>query len=146
MGKAVANTICTKPEKYKPGVFFNSAKFIDLEYQTYGNVPAKPSEGTSTFVWQHEKDNKLVRINYKTESGKVTGVNTFGIRMRHEVWNNWLQNEATIQNIIGQLNKANFDPEFYKRYENEIISKYNSTTGSSVPLPKNKGLFASLFS
>ncbi|MDP5140643.1 MAG: FAD-dependent oxidoreductase, partial [Spirosomaceae bacterium] len=55
MGKAVANTICNKKDKYEPGVFFNSAKFIDLEYQTYGSVPAETDEGTSTFVWQHIK-------------------------------------------------------------------------------------------
>jgi 3-phenylpropionate/trans-cinnamate dioxygenase ferredoxin reductase subunit len=146
MGRTVANTICNKREKYDPGVFFNSAKFIDLEYQTYGKIPAKPDEGTNTFCWQHMEDEKLVRINYETVTGKVTGVNTFGIRMRHEIWNDWLKNEATIQNIIGHLDKANFDPEFYKRYENEIITAYNSETGSSVPLRKKKGLFASLFS
>ncbi|MFT7483052.1 MAG: 3-phenylpropionate/trans-cinnamate dioxygenase ferredoxin reductase subunit [Oceanospirillaceae bacterium] len=146
MGRTVANTICNKREKYDPGVFFNSAKFIDLEYQTYGKIPAKPDEGTSTFCWQHMEDEKLVRINYETVTGKVTGVNTFGIRMRHEIWNDWLKNEAAIQNIIGHLDKANFDPEFYKRYENEIITAYNSETGSSVPLRKKKGLFASLFS
>lgn len=146
MGRTVANTICNKREKYDPGVFFNSAKFIDLEYQTYGKIPAKPDEGTSTFCWQHMEDEKLVRINYETVTGKVTGVNTFGIRMRHEIWNDWLKNEAAIQNIIGHLDKANFDPEFYKRYENEIITTYNSETGSSVPLRKKKGLFASLFS
>lgn len=146
MGKAVANTICNKKDKYEPGVFFNSAKFIDLEYQTYGSVPAEPDEGTSTFVWQHIKDNKLVRINYETESQKVTGVNTFGIRMRHEIWDGWLKNGTKIQEVIADLGKANFDPEFYKRYENEIITKYNSSTGSSVPLPKKKGFFASLFS
>ncbi|MFT7272761.1 MAG: 3-phenylpropionate/trans-cinnamate dioxygenase ferredoxin reductase subunit [Spirosomataceae bacterium] len=146
MGRTVANTICNKREKYDPGVFFNSAKFIDLEYQTYGKIPAKPDEGTSTFCWQHMEDERLVRINYETVTGKVTGVNTFGIRMRHEIWNDWLKNEATIQNIIGHLDKANFDPEFYKRYENEIITAYNSETGSSVPLRKKKGLFASLFS
>jgi 3-phenylpropionate/trans-cinnamate dioxygenase ferredoxin reductase subunit len=146
MGRTVANTICNKREKYDPGVFFNSAKFIDLEYQTYGKIPAKPDEGTSTFCWQHMEDERLVRINYETVTGKVTGVNTFGIRMRHEIWNDWLKNEAAIQNIIGHLDKANFDPEFYKRYENEIITAYNSETGSSVPLRKKKGLFASLFS
>jgi NAD(P)H-nitrite reductase large subunit len=146
MGRTVASTICNKREKYNPGVFFNSAKFIDLEYQTYGKIPVKPDEGTSTFCWQHLKDEKLVRINYETETGKVTGVNTFGIRMRHEVWNDWLKSKATIQNVIEHLNKANFDPEFYKRYENEIITAYNSETGSSVPLRKKKGLFASLFS
>lgn len=145
MGKTVATTICQDKTKYEPGVFFNSAKFINLEYQTYGNVPAQLEAGISTFVWQNTEEEKLVRINYETESGQVRGVNTFGIRMRHEVWNSWLNNETTIQYVIQHLNQANFDPEFYKRYENDIIKKYNSETGSSIPYTKKKGFFASLF-
>ncbi|MDP5121907.1 MAG: NAD(P)/FAD-dependent oxidoreductase, partial [Spirosomaceae bacterium] len=62
------------------------------------------------------------------------------------IWDGWLKNGTKIQEVIADLGKANFDPEFYKRYENEIITKYNSSTGSSVPLPKKKGFFASLFS
>lgn len=145
MGSTVAATICGKKTKYEPGIFFNSAKFIDIEYQTYGKVPAEPDEGTSTFVWQHDDENILVRINYETKTGVVTGVNTFGIRMRHEVWKNWLENKATIENVLPHLDKANFDPEFYKRYENEIISNYNSATGSPLPLTKKKSFLASLF-
>ncbi len=145
MGKTVATTICQDKTKYEPGVFFNSAKFINLEYQTYGNVPAQLEADTSTFVWQNTEEEKLVRINYETASGRVTGVNTFGIRMRHEVWNNWLSNETTIQYVIQHLGQANFDPEFYKRYENDIIKKYNTDTGSAIPFAKKKGYFASLF-
>ena len=41
MGEVVADTILkNKRQKYSPGIFFNSAKFFDIEYQTYGHVPA----------------------------------------------------------------------------------------------------------
>jgi NAD(P)H-nitrite reductase large subunit len=41
MGKTVAQTICDQPTKYDPGIWFNSAKFFDIEYQVYGDIPAK---------------------------------------------------------------------------------------------------------
>jgi NADPH-dependent 2,4-dienoyl-CoA reductase/sulfur reductase-like enzyme len=41
MGETVAQTICGNPLEYKPGHWFNSAKFFDIEYQTYGWVFAK---------------------------------------------------------------------------------------------------------
>lgn len=36
MGETVAQTLCGNPTTYKPGHWFNSAKFLDIEYQTYG--------------------------------------------------------------------------------------------------------------
>jgi len=38
MGETVAQTICENKIEYKPGHWFNSAKFLDVEYQTYGWV------------------------------------------------------------------------------------------------------------
>ena len=35
MGEAVAQSICGNPTAYHPGNWFNSAKFFDIEYQTY---------------------------------------------------------------------------------------------------------------
>src|SRR5690606_35667953 len=40
MGETVANTIAKTRTPYQPGVWFNSAKFFDIEYQTYSNVNA----------------------------------------------------------------------------------------------------------
>lgn len=33
MGETLAQTICDNKTQYKPGHWFNSAKFIDIEYQ-----------------------------------------------------------------------------------------------------------------
>jgi len=38
MGEALAQTICGNKRAYSPGHWFNSAKFLDIEYQTYGWV------------------------------------------------------------------------------------------------------------
>jgi NAD(P)H-nitrite reductase large subunit len=38
MGEALAQTLCGHKTPYNPGHWFNSAKFLDIEYQTYGWV------------------------------------------------------------------------------------------------------------
>lgn len=145
MGETVAQTICNRPTPYLPGVFFNSAKFFDIEYQTYGQVPAQLPTGESTFYWEHTSGQKCIRINYDTHSQFVTGANTFGIRMRHEVWDKWLSAGKTIAYVLENLPQANFDPEFFKQHEAEIVAKYNRETGSALHLKSKKGIFSKFF-
>ncbi len=145
MGETVAHSICGKPTKYQPGMFFNSAKFFDIEYQTYGQVPAELAEYSKTFYWEHSSGKICIRINYCTESQAVTGVNTFGIRMRHEVWEEWISTKKSIEYVLENLQKANFDPEFFKQYESEIVEKYNQETHSNLQLKSKKGLFSKIF-
>ena len=145
MGETVAQSICNRPTAYSPGVFFNSAKFFDIEYQTYGQVPAQLPTNESTFYWEHDSGKKCIRINYNTQNQSVTGINTFGIRMRHEVWDRWLSAGKSIDYVLENLPQANFDPEFFKQYESEIIAQYNQETGASLQLKSKKGIFSKLF-
>ena len=145
MGETVARTITGKRTKYQPGIFFNSAKFFDIEYQTYGQVPALLPEDTKTFYWEHSSGKICLRINYKADTKAVTGINTFGIRMRHEVWDEWISAGKTIEFVLENLPKANFDPEFFKQYETEILEKYNQAMGSNLQIKSKKGIFSKLF-
>ena len=54
MGETLAQTICGNKIEYKPGHWFNSAKFIDIEYQTYGWVWAQTKENEARFYWEHK--------------------------------------------------------------------------------------------
>ncbi|MFN8344892.1 MAG: NAD(P)/FAD-dependent oxidoreductase [Spirosomataceae bacterium] len=114
MGETVAQSICGKRTAYCPGVFFNSAKFFDLEYQTYGDVPARLPEGMQTFYWQHPAKEMALRINYRTETKAVTGFNALGIRLKHIVCEAWIQQKRTFDYVIKHLPEANFDPEFFE--------------------------------
>ena len=145
MGETIARTITGKPTKYQPGIFFNSAKFFDIEYQTYGQVPAELPADTKTFYWEHSSGHICLRINYQSDTKAVTGINTFGIRMRHEVWDEWISSGKNIEYVFENLPKANFDPELFKQYENEIVEKYNQETGSNLKLKSKKGIFSKLF-
>ncbi|WP_304237366.1 NAD(P)/FAD-dependent oxidoreductase [Jiulongibacter sediminis] len=143
MGETVAKTILGDITAYQPGVFYNSAKFLDIEYQTYGAVPAMPEEGIEDFYWQSPMEHKLVRIHFKRDTRAVTGVNTFGIRMRQEIWQNWIEKGTSVEEILSNLGKANFDPEFFKKHEQDIIEAYNQQFGASLKLKNKKtGLMA----
>ncbi len=120
MGEAVAQTICGNTTAYNPGNWFNSAKFFDIEYQTYGWVFPKKKEGVSDFYWEDKKNQRALHFQYKTNSKEFLGINAFGIRLRHEVVDAWLTEKISIENVIQQLPKANFDKEFSKKFSKQV--------------------------
>jgi NADPH-dependent 2,4-dienoyl-CoA reductase/sulfur reductase-like enzyme len=125
-GETVAYTICGQPTPYQRGPWFNSAKFFQLEYQTYGRVPATPAAGEHTCYWQHPNGRHALRINFRPDQGNaVTGVNALGLRQRHEVWEGWLRAGTPVQEVLRQLRRANFDPEFFRRHEPAMLRTFN---------------------
>ena len=147
MGEILAKTLLGTPTPYQPGVFFNSAKFFDIEYQTYGDVPANlPDDGSlHTFYWEHPGGERAIRINHTTD-GAVTGVNAFNIRQRQDVWTQWITDKRPVQYVLEHLPQANFDPEFFRQHEADILAAYNAQNpGATVRLRAKKGLFG-LFS
>ncbi|SHG49094.1 NAD(P)/FAD-dependent oxidoreductase [Flagellimonas flava] len=141
MGETVAQTICGNKLEYKPGHWFNSAKFLDIEYQTYGWVFSErgKKEYETHFHWRHDTEKICITIAFNKEDNTFLGINTFGIRMRHQVFDKWLTQGRDVDYVIEHLADANFDPEFYKHYEAEIVSQYNSENGKSIK-PKKKSL------
>lgn len=136
MGETVAATITGTKTAYNPGVWFNSAKFFDIEYQTYGNVPANLSENQQSFVWQHERKELLLHFVFEKSTRRFIGINTFGIRLRHELFNEWIQLGKSIDYVIQHLSSANFDPEFYHSFEKDIIADYNQQFNKNLQLEK----------
>ena len=126
MGETVAQTICGTPFEYKPGNWFNSAKFFDIEYQTYGWVFSNKNkkEYEEHFHWKHDNDKTCITVAYNKEDHTFLGINTFGIRMKHEVFDRWLNEQRDIDYVIENLRHANFDPEFYRHYERDIKKAY----------------------
>ena len=132
MGETLAKTICGERTAYNPGHWFNSAKFFDIEYQTYGWVFAQLREGETDFYWEDDSGEKCMHFVYNQDSRKFIGVNTFGIRLRHHAFEKWLNDGQTIDYILEHLKDANFDPEFYEQYEGAIISQFNSENGTTL--------------
>ncbi len=140
-GEAIAQTICGKRTKYERGVWFNSAKFLDIEYQTYGFVSAKPREGETNFYWEHKSGKKAVRFVYKNDDHSLVGMNTYGIRYRHELFEKWINNKKTIEFVLEHLPQANFDPEFFEKHEEEIAEEFNrQNPAANLKLKSKRGL------
>ncbi len=140
MGETAAYNICGKPIAYKPGIWFNSAKFFDIEYQVYGTVLANPPADHQSLYWEHPEGEKSIRIVWDDMSGMVIGFQTMGIRYRDEVCRQWIRDKAHIENVLMNLGLANFDPEFYDQYEADIVAMYNQKTRSNLQLAEKRGL------
>ena len=138
MGEVLAQTICGNKMAYNPGHWFNSAKFLDIEYQTYGWVFSERNkqENEAYFQWQHPKENICITISYDKITHKFLGINTFGIRMRHEIFDRWLTENKPIEHALEYLKNANFDPEFYNLYEKDIVAKFNQENNTNIQVKK----------
>ncbi|SDX16569.1 NAD(P)/FAD-dependent oxidoreductase [Flavobacterium degerlachei] len=126
MGEALAQTLTGKPTQYNPGHWFNSAKFLDIEYQTYGWVWAQAQENENHFYWEHKDGKKAIRISFHQESRVFLGINTFGIRMRHEFFDKVLTDKKTVDYVMHHLAEANFDPEFFTNHDKEIQQQFTN--------------------
>jgi NAD(P)H-nitrite reductase large subunit len=134
MGETVAQTVTGNRLAYNPGPWFNSAKFFDIEYQTYGWVFANMLEGEADFYWEHPKGEICIHVVWDKNTGLFKGLNVFGIRMRHDLFDKWLREGAGVDEVMANLSTANFDPEFYSHYEKEIVEQFNAATGRNVEL------------
>ena len=126
MGEVLAQTLTGTPTQYKPGHWFNSAKFLDIEYQTYGWVWAEPKENENHFYWEHTSGKKAIRLAFDKKDRTFLGINTFGIRMRHEFFDAVLTKKESIDYVVSNLAAANFDPELYTSYTRAIQQQFNS--------------------
>ena len=126
MGKALGQHLSLKPTQYQQSFWFNSAKFFEIEYQTYGTMPARISDEEEELYWQSDAKHHAVHIRWDKASKAVLGINTFGIRMRQEVWQEWIEMSATIDAVIENLAQANFDPEFYKDHTAAIQASFKA--------------------
>ena len=140
MGEHVAASICGDEREYAPGIWFNSAKFFDLEYQTYGMVPAELPDDQEALVWEDPEGERLFRMNYKKDGLAVTGFNLFGLRGRHVVAEEWIRTGTTAPEVVQQLGSFNFDPEFFARFEPQVHAMAKERFPDLGPLQLEKGL------
>ena len=117
-GETAGDVIAGEEHAYDPGVWYNSAKFLDLEYQTYGqvgfNVP-----GEKNIFWEHMDRKHAVRLVY-TDDG-IIGFNFMGLRARHEVCERWIVEQRPVRYVLDHLEEANFEPEFFRSNYPEIV-------------------------
>jgi len=126
-GKVAAEAMAGRDVRYDPGIWYNSAKFLDLEYQTYGFVPNVPVPGQVNLWWEHADGRKGLRLIH-SESGEFLAMNIIGLRARHRVCESWIREERSIDYVLDHLADAHFDAEFSQRHEPEIARALRSQT------------------
>ncbi len=143
-GETLAQNLCKTPVPYRPGVWFNSAKFLDIEYQTYGTVPAYWEENQfKNFYWEHPSGKVAFRMLMDLE-GKILGVNNFGFRLRHAFFDKAISEKWSGEKVIAKLDKANFDPEFFAPFYIEIQKAFKAEFGGNFQ-PSKKTFIQKLF-
>ncbi|ARS35563.1 NAD(P)/FAD-dependent oxidoreductase [Pontibacter actiniarum] len=145
-GETLAHNLTREPVRYNPGPWFNSAKFFDIEYQTYGMVPNKWSEPVTSFYWEHERGKMAFRAVFNGKDKRLHGVNAFGMRLRHEFFDEALKENWTVEQVLEEMHRANFDPEFYDRHQRAMLQAYNQQFGANLhpKKQKKKGLLSFL--
>ncbi|MEN0064796.1 MAG: NAD(P)/FAD-dependent oxidoreductase [Myxococcota bacterium] len=109
-GRIAARAVLGDDVRYERGIFYNSAKLMDIEYTTAGLVNMKV-EGEAS--WYHEEDGavksttRIVHVD-----GQVIGFNFLGRRWDTEVCIRWIEERRTLEYVLAHLNEARFDTEF----------------------------------
>lgn len=123
-GETLAHNLTSSKVPYRPGVWFNSAKFFDIEYQSYGHVPNVEGEGVCSFYWEHPKGKVCFRAVFEAESGVFVGAHALGYRLRHEFMDKAIREKWAIDKVMERLDKADFNPEFYGKFYRDILREF----------------------
>jgi NADPH-dependent 2,4-dienoyl-CoA reductase/sulfur reductase-like enzyme len=116
-GRVAGEVLAGRPARYDPGTWYNSAKFLDLEYQTYGRVGFHV-EGERSVYWEHASHRHAMRIVHVDDV--VIGMNLMGLRYRHRRCAKWIEEARSVNYVLDHLSDGNFDPEFFVHHEDEI--------------------------
>jgi NADPH-dependent 2,4-dienoyl-CoA reductase/sulfur reductase-like enzyme len=117
-GEVVAANVLGASLRYHRGIWFNSAKFFDLEYQVYGTVPSRVEGELEHLYWEDPDARRSMRVVHR--GGVVVGVNLMGIRGRHRVCERWIREERGVDHVMAGLSEMMFDPELTRRPDDAI--------------------------
>ena len=118
-GEVAGRNICGESVEYDSGIWFNSAKFADLEYHVYGTVPSASAPQLPSLFWMSDDGRRSCRLVVVDD--KVVGFNVLGVRFRHDVCERWIAEERDLDYVLANLQEAWFDPELYHRWDRDIV-------------------------
>jgi NAD(P)H-nitrite reductase large subunit len=116
-GEVAADVLAGEAREYRSGTWFNSAKFLDIEYQVYGRVNRRV-EGEVNLYWEAPDRRHSFRLVHL--AGRVIGIQVMGTRLRHRVCERWIDDGVTVEHVLAHLEEAHFDPELFRTHEDAI--------------------------
>lgn len=132
MGEAVAHNIGGQAKPFERGLWFNSARFLDMDYQIYGRVDVNQPGLSDAFYWQHPAGEKSLRLAIDDDK-QLTGILSIGLRLRQAQCEKWLLEKNTLTKVIEELPAAHFESEFSKNYMKEIALHFKNKLNNGIP-------------
>ncbi|MEO1233382.1 MAG: NAD(P)/FAD-dependent oxidoreductase [Myxococcota bacterium] len=109
-GRMVARSILGDQVHYDRGLWYNSAKLMDIEWTTAGLVNMNVEDQRN---WTFEEEGSVKSSNRIVLSGeRVVGFNLLGRRWDHEVLLRFIRERRPLDYVLEHLNEARFDTEF----------------------------------
>ena len=108
-GELAARAMLGDTVGYEPPLFYNSAKFFELEYTTVGQAVNLP-EGAVAF--SHRVPGQRANVRIVERNNAVIGFNMLGARWNHRQFEAWIRERRRLDEVIANLHLAQFDVEF----------------------------------
>jgi NAD(P)H-nitrite reductase large subunit len=109
-GKLAGLSMVGEEIEYHPPLFYNSTKFLDIEFTTVGDAVNIP-DGANTLFRKMPGEAISQRI-VTNEAGEVIGFNMLGSRFDHRVLEQWIHEGRDLDYVTRHLEDAQFDVEF----------------------------------
>jgi len=93
---------------YRPPLFYNSARFFEIEYTTVGEVARLPPDTRAHYLRAPDRE-ASVRIVHR--DNRVIGFNLLGSRWDHERLQRFIEERRDLDWTLAHLKEAQFDVE-----------------------------------
>lgn len=112
------------PRRYTPSVFFNSAKFFDVEWQLVGRIEPEPAPEVVDAVAEDGSGHgpRLIRLQADAASGALRGIHALGIRIRQTEIAEWIASGLSLDDALSRLPEVVFDPEFSRSIPTPVLA------------------------
>ncbi len=114
-GRIAGRRLLGDSVRYERGLWYNSAKLMDIEYTTVGLVNWNVEREQNWYFEEKGRVRSSTRI--VVQDGRVVGFNLLGRRWDHSVLLRWLEERRTLHWVLGRLQEASFDTEFVQKLE-----------------------------
>lgn len=123
-GELAARAMLGDPMDYRPPIFYNSAKFFEIEYTTVGKVNGLPSDAVEFYT---RLPGKEVSMRIMELGGAVVGFNMLGSRWNHTYFSRWIAERRSLDYVMDHLREAQFDVEFGREEVTHAITEFRRT-------------------
>lgn len=112
-GRIAARRLLGDDARYHRGIWYNSAKLMDIEYTTVGLVNWNVEREQNWFFEEKGRVRSTTRI--VVQDDRVVGFNLLGRRWDHSVLIRWIEQRRSLDWVLGHLDQARFDTELVPR-------------------------------